>query len=122
METTLRFHGKWTVKMASLALICFALLTGLTVCGLLGSTMELATRRRLSFREPFVSPRHIVRSLAAAAAAGPFMLINDALAAWRSGRVSTLFLLSCAVSALGWALATGIVVVDLARLAFGSLS
>jgi len=108
--------------MGAVALTCFALLAGLTFCGVLGSAMELATRQRLSFREPFVSPHHIVRSLAAAAAAGPFMLINDALEAWRSGRVSTLFLLSCAASALGWALATGIVAVDLARRAAGFLS
>ncbi len=108
--------------MASLLLTCFAFLAGLTVCGLLGSAMELAAGRRLAFSEPFVTPRHIVRSLAVTAAAGPYMLLNEAVAAWRRGEVSSLFLLSCAGTAGGWTLATGIVALDLAQRVAGLLS
>ena len=100
--------------MQAVELICFAFLTGLTLCGLAGSTMELVAGRRLSFADPFVSPGHIPRSLAIAAAAGPFMLANDALDAWRSGDVSMLTLISCVLTSAGWALATGVVAIDLA--------
>ena len=100
--------------MAALQLVAFAFLTGLTLCGVLGSLMELATGRRLSFTAPFVSPRHVLRSLACTMAAGPFMLVNDALDAWHSDGVSTAMLISCAVSSGAWLLATGIVALDLA--------
>ena len=100
--------------MASLQLVAFAFLAGLTLCGVLGSLMELATGRRLSFTDPFVSPRYVLRSLACTMAAGPLMLVNDALDAWRSDGVSTAMLVSCAVSSAAWLLATGIVALDLA--------
>ena len=94
--------------MGSLMLIAFAFLVGMTACGLAGSLMELATGRRLAFAEPYVSPAHVLRSLAATAFAGPFMLFNDALAARREGRLSTLALVSCACTGLAWALALGV--------------
>lgn len=100
--------------MGPVELTCFAFLTGLTLCGLAGSLMELAAGRRLSFVDPFVSSSHVLRSLAAAAAAGPFMLANDALEAWRRGEVSTLMLISCTLVSAGWTLATGVVAIDLA--------
>ena len=97
-------------------------LAGLTVSGLAGSVMELAAGRRLSFGEPFVSSRNVVRSLGSAAAAGPFMLVNDALKGWRGGAVSTMVLISCALTSLVWLLATGIVAIDLASRAACLLS
>jgi hypothetical protein len=100
--------------MEAVELTCLAFLTGLTLCGLAGSTMELVSGCRLSFADPFVSSRHVLRSLAAAAAAGPFMLANDALDAWRRGEVSPLVLVSCMLTSAGWALATGVVAIDLA--------
>lgn len=108
--------------MSIVPLVCLAFLAGLTLCGLAGSTLELVAGRRLSFREPFVSSRHVVRSLFVTAAAGPAMLTNDALEAWRVGDVSTLFLASCGLTASGWALATGIVALDLAVRALDLLS
>jgi hypothetical protein len=95
--------------MGSVVLIAFAFLVGLTVCGLAGSAMELACGRRLAFVEPYVSPAHVLRSLAATALAGPFMLFNDALAARRAGRISWPALASCGCTALMWTLALGIV-------------
>ena len=88
----------------------FAFLAGLMTCGLASTVMELACRRRLAFVEPYMSADHILRSLVAAALAGPFMLLNDALAARRERRISSLALLSCMGTAMLWALALGVVV------------
>jgi len=101
--------------------LAFALLCGLTICGLAGSVLELAWGARLTFADPFVSPRHLLRSVAVTMLAGPFMLANDALTARREHRISQLALLSCACSACVWAFAAGIVVLDLASRAAGLL-
>jgi hypothetical protein len=68
-----------------------------------------------------VSPAHVLRSLAATASAGPFMLVNDALAAHRQHRVSALALASCFCTALFWTLALGIVLIGIASWAKGLL-
>ncbi|WP_296737771.1 hypothetical protein [Mesorhizobium sp.] len=104
---------------AVVALYVFAV--GLTACGLAGSAMELISGRRLAFAEPYVSSTRILRSLAATACAGPFMLANEALDARREGRISTLALLSCGCTAVAWALALGIVLVAIASWATGLL-
>ncbi|ANT52072.1 DUF6949 family protein [Mesorhizobium amorphae] len=97
--------------MGPVELVLFAFAVGLTACGLAGSAMELMSGRRLAFAEPYVSPTRIVRSLAATACAGPFMLVNDALDARRQGRISTLALISCGCTAVAWALALGVVLI-----------
>ena len=102
-------------------LAIYAFTVGLTACGLAGSVMELTCGRRLAFAEPYVSPAHILRSLAATACAGPFMLANDAFAARREGRISTAALLSCGCTAVAWALALGIVLITIASWATGLL-
>lgn len=94
--------------------VCFAFVAGLTLSGLVGSVMQIATGLPLSFAEPYVSSRHLLRSLVSTASAGPFMLGNDALAAWRGGRSSWLVLASCLLTAFIWALSIGILAVDLA--------
>lgn len=93
--------------MDGFELALFAFLVGLTTCGLAGSAMELVWRRKIAFAEPYVSSSRLVRSLAATACAGPYMLANDALDARREGRISTLALLSCGCTALVWLLALG---------------
>lgn len=100
--------------MGAAETLLFAFLAGLTVTGLAASAMEFMALRCVSFGEPFVTPKRILRSLAATAAAGPFMLLNDALTARRAGRISALALLSCAFAASAWALAHGVIVVSLA--------
>lgn len=107
--------------MHPLLLTAFAFLTGLTACGLAGTVMELACGRRLAFVEPYVSSDHVIRSLAAAAFAGPFMLVNDAMAARGARRISFLGLLSCLATAMLWALALGVVLLGLAFMALGLL-
>jgi hypothetical protein len=99
--------------MHPLLSVVFAFLTGLTACGLVGTVLELACGRRLAFVEPYVATDHVIRSLAAAAFAGPFMLLNDAMAARRAGRISLLGLLSCLCTAMLWALALGVVLLAL---------
>jgi hypothetical protein len=105
--------------MHPLLLTAFAFLTGLTTCGLASTVMELVCRRRLAFVEPYVSADHIVRSLAATAFAGPFMLVNDAVAAYRERRISWIGLLSCLANAMLWALALGVVLLAFAFAAAG---
>lgn len=83
--------------------------------------MELISGRRLAFAEPYVSSTRILRSLAATACAGPFMLANEALDARREGRISMLALLSCGCTVIAWALALGIVLVAIASWATGLL-
>lgn len=105
--------------MHPLLLTAFAFLAGLTACGLVSTVMELACGRRLAFVEPYVSSGHVVRSLAATAFAGPFMLVNDALAAHRDRRISLPGLLSCLCTAMLWATALGVLLVNLAFMAQG---
>ncbi|MCO5164375.1 MAG: hypothetical protein M9939_25115 [Mesorhizobium sp.] len=96
----------------------FALAVGLTIAGFAGSIMEIAAGARLRLAPPFVDRRRIVLSLAASAAAGPF-LVNDALDARAARRIGTpAFALLIAI-AIGWTMATGIVATELAILAAG---
>ncbi|WP_430708735.1 DUF6949 family protein [Mesorhizobium vachelliae] len=119
--TTVRFHGKRLVNMDPIVLVLYAFAVGVTACGLAGSAMELLSGRRLAFAEPYVSPVHILRSLAATACAGPFMLANEALAARREGRIGTMALLSCGCTAIAWALALGVVLIAIASWATANL-
>lgn len=100
--------------MEPLELTLFAFAVGLTACGLAGSAMELVSGRKVAFAEPYVSPSHILRSLLATACAGPFMLVNDAIDAWRERRISMIALMSCGCTAIAWVLALGVVVLAIA--------
>ena len=66
--------------------VAFALAVGLTIAGFAGSVMEIAAGARLRLAPPFIDRRRIALSLAASLAAGPFMLVNDALADWLARR------------------------------------
>jgi hypothetical protein len=96
------------------AAIAFALIAGITLSGLTGTLLELVTGQPVSFREPYLSPRRIVRSLLAAALAGPMMLANDALAARRDGAISGAYFAFCAGTSLVWAAALGTATVGVA--------
>lgn len=101
--------------MNAIGFLAFAFSVGLTAGGLAGSAMETAAGRPLAFAEPYVSARHLLRSLAAVAVAGPFMLVNDALAARRSRRISSGALAGCGATALVWALALGLAILSCMR-------
>lgn len=108
--------------MTAVEAVCMAFVTGLTACGVMGSALELASGARLSFSPPFVSTGRIGRSLLVTAAAGPFMLANEALAARRDRAVSAVQFWSCITVSGLWALAAGIVVLNLALRAVTLLS
>jgi hypothetical protein len=102
--------------MHSLALMAYAFAAGLTLCGLAGATFELAAGRRLGFHPPFVRRERFAISLAPMVAAGPFMLANEVIAAKRAGAIDSTAAMLCAVRAGIWAMALGIVAVELALL------
>lgn len=102
--------------MGTLQAICLAFAAGLTASGLAGSVLEAATGSRLHFGAPFVSPHRIARSLLVTSAAGPFMLVNEALAARRQHAVSRFVFMSCVAVSAAWTLALGIVAIHLASL------
>lgn len=108
--------------MTALQLGAFAFLVGLTLCGLAGSIMELVSGRRLAFAAPYVTPAHVARSLAMTVAAGPFMLVNDALDAHREQRLSTAGLGSCMCTAVIWLMALGVVTITVASVVDSLLS
>jgi hypothetical protein len=108
--------------MTALQLGAFAFLVGLTLCGLAGSIMELVSGRRLAFAAPYVTPAHVARSLAMTVAAGPFMLVNDALDAHREQRLSTAGLGSCMCTAVIWLMALGVVTITVASVVASLLS
>ena len=100
--------------MDGLQLALFAFLAGLTFAGLAGSTLELLFRRPVTLGMPFVSQDRILRSLGFTLLAGPLMLVNEALAAWRIGRIGLPLLALCTGAACMWVCAAGILILELA--------
>jgi hypothetical protein len=104
------------MNMDTLWAFGFAFIVGLTVCGLAGTIMEIASGTRLRMAEPFVSGRRPGRSLLASMAAGPFMLFNDAVAARREGRIGAGGMTATMATASVWVLSMGILTTELALL------
>lgn len=100
--------------MQQAALLAYALAVGLAFCGLAGTVIEIATGRRLGLRPPFVTPGRLGRSLALTLAAGPFMLANEAIAAYRTGLFPRSAVMLWAAVALAWSTAVGVLVVEFA--------
>lgn len=99
--------------MELLAASAFCFLVGMTLCGIAGSLLELLAGARLSFAAPFLDRLHKTRFALAIVTAGPLMLGNDALEAWRHGRIATPVLMCCAATVAVWSLAMGTVLVGL---------
>lgn len=74
---------------------------------------EFGIRHPAGMREPFVSADHILRSLALIAIAGPYLLFCELKAARSESDTSLTLLLAGLAVANGWALALGIVLVEL---------
>ncbi len=102
--------------MHSLALMAYAFAVGLTLCGLAGAIFELAAGRRLGFHPPFVRRERFAVSLALMVAAGPLMLTNEAIAARRAGAIDLTAAVLCGLGAGIWAMALGVLTVELALL------
>ena len=105
-----------------LPLLAYSLAAGLTVSGVAACLLELATGRRLGFRPPFLVRERLLVSLFRAAAAGPYMVGNEALAAFREGVIGPLHLAAWTAIATAWALATGILVIEVALAALSVIS
>ncbi len=93
--------------------LAFAVMSGITVSGLLGSVMELAIGKPLSFGEQIGSRTRFLTFALSMVVAGPMMLTNDAMQARRDGKISQLYLGFCGLTALVWAGALGIIAVGL---------
>lgn len=81
--------------------------------GLSASVLELAFGARARFSTPFVSRARIARSLLVTAAAGPVMLFNESLDAWRASDLRPLAALGAAIVANIWVLASGILMIQI---------
>lgn len=103
--------------MQHAAMLAYALAVGLTLAGLAGTMIEMATGRRLGFRPPFVTRARVGLSLALAFAVGPFMLANEAIAAYRTGGIRPAALGLWAAVALVWSTAAGVLFLELVILA-----
>lgn len=107
-------YGKGTVNMVGIWLVSFVFLCGLVSSGLVGVGLEMWGKRRLAFGDPFVTREHVWRSLWMTALSGPFMLVNEALAALKEKRIGVPSMISCVGLSLTWVFLTGIVVLDVA--------
>lgn len=105
--------------MSPFATALYLFLCGLTLSGLVGSLCELVAGRRLGLRAPFVTRGRPLLAIALTAACGPMMLVNEGLESARGGGRGPAFLAVCLLVALIWVFASGVVVVDIARMAAG---
>lgn len=99
--------------MGQFILLVFAYLAGITVAGLSASILEFVFGTRACFSAPFVSRERLGRSLLVTAVAGPVMLFNESLAAWRASDLPPLAALGAAFVANVWVLASGILAMQL---------
>lgn len=105
--------------MSPIAFVAFAFLVGLVPLGVSASILECATGRPVGFSRPLVSGRAPFRTVLVTGLAGPFMLANDALRAYRGGVISVWTLMPMAAAALCWVLAVGLAMVASASVAVG---
>ncbi len=91
----------------------FAFLTGIVVSGLTASLCELLYDRPASFWQLIKSGSRPIFMWFFVVTAGPYMLLNDVITARRSGLVGPVSIAAAIATAIVWASATGIVVVDL---------
>jgi hypothetical protein len=103
--------------MDAVAAVAFALAAGLTFSGLAGTAIEMIAGRELSLGEPFVSVDNISRSLVLVLLAGPFMTLNDALAAVREERIDWPTFAGIVGLCLIWLAAIGVFVLGLVEAA-----
>lgn len=100
--------------MGALDQVVFAFIAGLVVGGIAASILELVAEKRLSFAAPFFSTDHLPRFTLAVLAAGPFMLVNDALLARKNGEITVGGLTGIMATASIWVWAIGTVAVNVA--------
>lgn len=94
--------------------LAFAYVAGLVIGGVIASIMELVCDAEPSFAPPFFSQGRLGLFFLTVAAAGPFMLANDALEARRNGAIALTGLTCLLATASIWALAIGTASIGLA--------
>lgn len=99
--------------MPDAALFVYAYLVGSAFAALAGAAAELKTGAQAGMRPPFLSADHIFRSLGITLAAGSYLLIAELRSARERGAASMPLVLTGIVFASIWALATGILLVEL---------
>lgn len=99
--------------MPDAALFVYAYLVGSAFAALTGASVELRTGSAAGMRPPFLSQDHIFRSLGLTLAAGSYLLVCELRAARGRGQASVPLVLAGMVFASIWALATGILLVEL---------
>jgi hypothetical protein len=99
--------------MPQAALFAYAYLVGSAFSALTGSAMEHRMGAAAGLRPPFVSPDRIARSLGLTLAAGSYLLVAELRTAFAKGRISAPAAIAGLLFASIWALATGILLVEL---------
>ena len=99
--------------MDALAATAFVFLVGLTLSGFGGTVIELVAGRRLSLRHPFVSAGDISRTIVLVLLAGPFMVMNEALAALEEQRAGIVLFAATLSFCCLWLLADGLFLLGL---------
>ena len=99
--------------MPEAELFAYAYLVGSAFSALIGAAAELRAGSKAGMRRPFLSPDHIFRSLGLTLAAGSYLLVSEIKAARDRGLVSAPLAVAGIGAASVWALATGILLVEL---------
>lgn len=99
--------------MPELALFAYAYLVGTAFAALVGSVLELRAGKSAGMRPPFLSHDYALRSLLLALAAGSYLLVCELRRARSAGPLSTPLTAAGMIIASVWALATGVILVEL---------
>jgi hypothetical protein len=99
--------------MPDVALFAYAYLVGSAFAALAGSAFERHMGAEAGLRPPFVTPDRIARSLCLTLAAGSYLLVAELRIAFAKGRISAPAAIAGLLCASIWALATGILLVEL---------
>ena len=99
--------------MSDAALFAYAYLVGSAFSALIDAAVELRAGAEAGMRPPFLSQSHIIRSLGLTLAAGSYLLVSELRTARGRGEASVPLVLAGIAFASIWALATGILLVEL---------
>jgi Mn2+/Fe2+ NRAMP family transporter len=94
-------------------LLTYAYLVGSAFAACAGSLIEMQAGEAAGLRSPFVSSQNIARSLALMLAAGPYLMLAELKQANREGRLTKSTAVTGLVFVSFWALASGILLVEL---------
>jgi hypothetical protein len=99
--------------MPDAALFVYAYLVGSAFSALTGVAIEQRLGAEAGLRPPFVTPDRIARSLGLTLVAGSYLLVAELRMAFAKGRISAPAAIAGVLFASIWALATGILLVEL---------